>query len=274
MESKDSTELKKVKPNLTNFRIFLTFMKGDTRISDAFRWSFSIDAKITSIGILYEEVLTQIPKCLEEFRQTEERGFGEAKESLILSTKFENFLNSIYALCENLSNIVHQLYRNKVPMRFDDQRKKLLKNRTIDAEYSGIVEKIDWYDEVHSLRSEATHFLSGLIGIPSPTQLGYYNFTKSQGVTKEIKITDIEKFTKELYHNVMIFVSSYGDHFVKIIEQDSIISQICYIVPKVGIGCRKISLRDAVNGQAGICATPNFDCPKKSSCQARQKRSI
>ena len=120
VDSKNSTELNKIKPNLANLRIFLTFMKGDNRISDAFRWSFSIDAKITSIGILYEEVLAQIPKCLEDIRQTEEIGFGDTIEMQILSTKFEGLLNSIYALCENLSNVVHQLYHNRVPMRFDD----------------------------------------------------------------------------------------------------------------------------------------------------------
>jgi hypothetical protein len=249
-------------------------MKGDNRISDAFRWSFSIDAKITSIGILYEEVLAQIPKCLEDIRQTEEIGFGDTIEMQILSTKFEGLLNSIYALCENLSNVVHQLYRNRVPVRFDDQKKRFLEKRNIDAEYSAILEKIDWYDKVHSFRSEATHFLSGLIVISSPTHLGYFNVTKSKGASMEIRIDNIEKFTKELYHDVRAFLSNYGDHLVKIIEQDSVISQICCIVPKVGIGCRKISLKDAVNGQAGICATPDFNCPKKNNCQARQKRSV
>jgi hypothetical protein len=112
------SSVSETREKLANLRLLLDFMKGDSRIADAFRWSYSIDAKMIAIGILYEEILSQIPKCFKEFKQAEEGGVGDSLQCFILSTKYEFFLNSIYALCENLSNVVYQLYRSKVKLRF------------------------------------------------------------------------------------------------------------------------------------------------------------
>lgn len=113
------------KPNLRNFKLLLFFMKGDSRIPDAFHWGFSVQAKVNAVGILHEEVLSQIPKCCNELEVAEKAGMGEAIQCLILAIKYEVFLNSIYALCENLSYLVHYLCRKKVPLRFKDQKKEI-----------------------------------------------------------------------------------------------------------------------------------------------------
>ena len=52
----------------TNFRLLLKFLKGDNRVKNSFRLSMSIHSKTNAIKILGEEVLLQIPKCLEEYR--------------------------------------------------------------------------------------------------------------------------------------------------------------------------------------------------------------
>jgi len=37
------------------------------------------------------------------------------------------------------------------------------------------------------------------------------------------------------------------------------------------LGAKRISLREYLNNESGICHTINFDCPKKDSCEARKK---
>ena len=261
------------KPDMSNFRLFLSFIKGDSRIPDAFRWSFSIDAKVNAVGILHEEVLLQIPKCMAEIRASEEEGVGEIVQSIILAIRYEVFLNSIYALCENLSYLVHHLHGKTVPRPFRAQRQRFLQYTELDSEYAKVLEQSKWYDEVNAMRTEATHFLSGMITISRPSQLGYFNVPKDprEGAPKEIQIADVEKHVKDVYLGVLTFLSMFGNHFVTMINQDSRVAQICYIIPRVGIGGRLISLREHLNGQPGVCQTPLFDCPNKNSCKARNK---
>jgi hypothetical protein len=271
MDSKESIELKKVGV-FNSLGIFLEFMKGDSRISDAFRWSFSIETKIMAIGILNTEVISQIPKCIEDMQSFEKTKASSYLPYLILSIKYEVFLNSIYAICENLSNVVYQLYRGKVPLGFRDQKKRFLLDKSIDSPYSLILENTDWYDEVNSMRSEAIHFLSGIITFSSPTELGYINIPKNnrKGAQHNIRIQDVEKHTRGIYFSVRTFVSEFAKHFLTVLEQDNSIIHTCHIIPNSGAGYKKISLNEFLKNEAGICQTPEFQCPEKDSCRARK----
>jgi hypothetical protein len=75
------------------------------------------------MDIMYQEVLQQIPKSIEEMVKIKEVGIGTGLESLILSMKYEVFLNSIYSLCENLSIVAHYLHNRRLPLHFHDQKK-------------------------------------------------------------------------------------------------------------------------------------------------------
>jgi len=56
------TILHRQDPTLPKIDLLLLFMKGDSRIPDAFGWSVSIRTKMNIVSILFDEVLEQIPK--------------------------------------------------------------------------------------------------------------------------------------------------------------------------------------------------------------------
>jgi hypothetical protein len=258
------------KPDLQKFELFLGFLKGDARVPDAFRWSLSIGTKKSAMRILYEEVSIQIPKCFDELKEIREKGFGSGIECLKLALKYEVFLNSVYALCENLSSVVHYLYPSKtLPQKFRKQKIRFLKDPSLDSGYSKILMGTSWYDEVSAIRSEATHYLSGFIVISSPTELGYFNVPKSE--KKDVSINDVEEHIKRIYGDVLAFLSLFGKHFVTIINQDSPIALPCLRTRDGLLGVKSISLREYLNNEPGICQTIALDCPEKDSCEARKK---
>lgn len=213
----------KSKEDLRNFDILLAFLKGDPRVPDGIRWYFSISNKLTAIEILRKDVLEQIPKCLAEQRSIEEKGYGQGTEALILGIKYEVFLNSIYALCENLGYVAHCLLNRKLPEHFHKQKKKLLKTEGLEPTYSKILAKTTWYDEIHTMRTQSTHYLSGLITFSSVTAVGYFNMPKVEGGTppSEIHIQNVEEHVNQIFADVLSFLSSFGNYFIGLINQEN-----------------------------------------------------
>jgi len=273
--SEDYIILHKQDPKLPKIRLFILFMWGDNRIPDGFNWSLSIDSKIKAVDVLFNEVLSQIPKCFEELEEIRKRGFGGGVECLKLAIKYEVFLNSIYSLCENLSRIVAYLYRERnLPQSFNAQRNRFLKKPDIDPDFTKILANITWWDEVHSIRSESVHYLSGFITISSATELGYFNRPQSRrnGAPTSILIDNIEKHIRQLYNNVKEFLLEFGEHFIKNINQDAYIALPCLRTSSGLIGIKGISLKGYLNNDAGICLTPDFDCPLKETCGAHREQ--
>ena len=221
---------------------------------------------------MFKEVEMQIPLCIKELEEGEKEGYTEGIECLKLALKYEVFLNSIYALCENLSRIVAYLYsEHSLPHGFREQKERFLGKHDIDPVYSKILEEFtSWYLEVHSIRTESTHFLSGFITI-SESKIGYFNTPKSKrkdSPKKEIQISDIEKHIKQVYERVIAFLSEFGKHFINVIDERAKIALPCLITSSGYMGVRQISLRGYKAGEAGICLTPKMDCPLKESCEA------
>ena len=73
-----------------------------------------------------------------------------------------------------------------------------------------------------------------------------------------------------MYDNVWVFLFAFGDHFIKIVNQDSCIALPCIRSSSGLIGTKSISLRGYLNNDAGIYLTPTFDCPLKDSCKAHR----
>jgi hypothetical protein len=253
--------MRKQESNFYKLRLFLKFLKGDDRVPDAFDWSLSIQNKISVMQILYKEVIDQLPKCFDELKEIKQKGFGSGIESTKLAVKYEVFLNSIYALCENLSRL-----------SFREQKARFLEDLNVDSVYSEMLKTTSWYDEVRAIRTEATHYLSGFITISSPTELGYCNVPKSKRkrTPKAISINDIEKHIEGIYNNVLEFLSFFGNHFITVINQDVSVVLPCLVVSGL-IGAKKISLKEYLNDESGVCYTPKLDCPAKDSCKARKK---
>jgi hypothetical protein len=259
------------KSKLEKFNLLLQFMNGDRRIPDAFRWGLSIHNKRIAMEILYREVVAQIPKCSCEMKQAEEGSQGIYRECIILAIKYEVFLNSIYSLCENLSNVVRYLYPSKnLPQHFREQKSRLLQDQSIDPDYTGVLSSTRWYDEIHGMRSETTHYLSGLIVISSSTKLGYFNVPKGtrKDSPKDIRIQDIEGHIEQVHSDVLTFLNLFGNHFIKVIDRENQIPQVCQSISMKIIGARRISLREHLNHESGICLTTKNPCPERDSCEA------
>ena len=160
--------------------------------------------------ILRKETLEQIPRCKEEQRILEAQGYSEGLESAKLAIKYEVFLNSIYCLCENISQVTRYLFRPNanLPIGFNKQKVFFLKHSIIDAAYSATLKETFWYDEVHGMRTEATHYLSGFVVNPSVTGFGYFNIPKSEkaDASQKIEVDDIEGHVNQLFANVIAFV--------------------------------------------------------------------
>src|SRR3990172_784826 len=127
--------------SLENFKLFCQFLGGEKRIPNALLWSFSIWGRATTgLSVLYKEVLEQIPKCSEEWKEFERKKYGGRTESLILALRYEIFLNFICSLCNNLGFVVYSLYRSKsLPQGFNEQRSRFLEDNSIDSAYSEIL---------------------------------------------------------------------------------------------------------------------------------------
>jgi hypothetical protein len=256
---------------LKNYNLLLKFLKGDSQVPDGMRWHFSIQSKLAAIEILRTDVLRQIPKCLTEEKCIREKGYGDGIEARILAIKYEVFLNSIYALCENLSYIAWCLLDKKVPRHFNDQKKLAKADKLLDPNYGKLLSSSSWYDEIHLMRSESTHYLSGFITYANGTQVGYYNVPKSKRGThvSKIQIDNIEEHVNHLFADLLLFLAACGNYFITIIRSEFRVSQVC-LYYKGLLGAKMISLKEFLNNEPGECQTQAFDCPQKNSCKARK----
>jgi len=256
---------------LKNYNLLLKFLKGDSQVPDGMRWHFSIQSKLAAIEILRTDVLRQIPKCLTEEKCIREKVYGDGIEARISAIKYEVFLNSIYALCENLSYIAWCLLEKRVRRHFNEQRKLAKADKLLDLGYSKLLSASSWYDEIHLMRSESTHYLSGFITYTNESQVGYYNEPKSEKVTpvSKIQIDNIEEHVNHLFADLLLFLAAFGNYFITIIRSEFRVSQVC-LYYKGLLGAKMISLKEFLNNEPGECQTQAFDCPQKNSCKARK----
>lgn len=257
--------------NDSNFNLFIDFLQVmDCTVPDAFRWSWAIRLKVVKMHTAYEDILRQIPVWYADHEEMKKKGIGSSKEGNILALRYETFLHTVYSLCESLSRITACFYPNLSP-GFRKQKNELLGNKnTTDPEYAKILESVTWYDEVHAIRSEATHFLSGFIIISKDGEPGYFNTPKSmrkealQNISKE----SIEKHILEIYRNIDIFLTQFGDHFIQKIDADKKIAKMCLLNGEKYMGAREFTLNDVRNKKPGNCHLPHYQCPIRHSCEA------
>jgi hypothetical protein len=257
------------KSNLKEYTLFYKFLNGEKRLPNPIFWSFTIAGKTTAISILYEEVMSQLTKAAQEVKKLKELKIGDYKELLILQIKYEVFLNSIYSLFESLSFVLYNIYRtNNVPQRFNDQKARFLELRNINSEYSKLLETTDWYEEVHSIRSQSTHFLSGFVVLFGEIELGYSNIPigKRKGTPEKLSIASIEEHIKGVKEKFTDFIAQFGKIFVKVIDQDSKVTYVCLSPKNDVIGHLSISLQEYSKGEEWKCEVP-IGCPNRGLCK-------
>jgi hypothetical protein len=157
-----------------------------------------------------------------------------------------------------------------VPEHFHDQRKKLLKDPSIEPEYSKILQNTPWYDEVHTIRSEATHYHSGMTTFSRDGQPGYFNQPIRANNIDRIDIDEIERHLPQVQKGVDEFLIALGDYFIKFLDQDKTIQIPCmYSNSSRILGIRLLTIREQLNKMPGKChAMMGSDCPLKDRCRA------
>jgi hypothetical protein len=237
---------------------------------DAYQWSMAIGRKSLKMHFAYEDVFRQIPIWSADNEEMHKKGIGSSKEGIILALRYETFLDSVYSLCESLSRVTACFYP-QLSHGFRKQKNELLdQKRPIDLQYAKILESVTWYDEVHAIRSEATHFLSGFITISKNGEPGYFNTPKSvrKGTLPKISKDSIEKHLLEIYQNIDVFLTQFGDHFIQKIDKNKKIVRICLLNGEKYMGARELSLNDIIGKKPGICHLPLYQCPIRNSCEA------
>ena len=244
-------------------------------------WPMSIRDKIKAIFVLSQEVKTQYEKAIQEKNEIEKNGHGNSTESTLLLIRFETMLNAIYSLCDNLAFIGYKLHPG-IKRSFNEQWKKIRKSETYHPEYSkylNILKRADWYEILHDMRSESTHYLNGFVYHP-PTGLGvlYKNMEHLDNTEKSDKKIDIEnilEYTDSLLTKLDGFLEEYGKyHLENFIDEKYTIFRPCLIPNPEGkgflAGGRNITLSEYLKKQPGKCIN-NFECPNRECCPAYQK---
>jgi hypothetical protein len=257
--------------NLSNFDLFLDFFQvTGTDVIDSYRWSGALRLKVEKMHTAYEDVLRQIPIWQADHVLMQKRGIGSSKEGNILALRYETFLHSVYSLCETLSRVTVRFYPT-LSHSFREQKNELLgKKNSVDPQYAKILESVGWFDEVRAIRSEATHFLSGIITISKNGEPGYFNTPKNkrEGSLQEISKESIEKHISEIYQNVATFLTQFGDHFIQKIDSSKKIAKPCLLNGEKFMGAREFTLNDVRNKTPGICHLPLYECPVRHMCDA------
>jgi hypothetical protein len=255
--------------------------KFQKEIHRKYYWPMSIRDKINSIFVLSQEVNSQYEKALQAKNEMEEKGYGTSSESTLLLIRFETMLNAIYSLCDNLAFIGYKLHPG-IKRSFNEQWKKIRKSDTYHPEYAdylNILKRADWYEILHDMRSESTHYLNGFV-YHSPTGLGilYKNMEhldNTEESDKKIDIENILEYTNSLRAKLDGFLEEYGKyHLEHFIDEKHTIFHPCLIPNPDGkgflAGGRIISLSEYLGKQSGKCIK-NFECPNRTCCPAYEK---
>jgi len=280
----------------SSFSIFLEFFPNlncfkeihendeSKEIQRKYNWRGSLHTKINAVSVLYEEVQSQYNKALLAKEEMEKQGLGTGLESTLLLIKFETMLNSVYSLCDNLAFIGQRLHPG-LKRSFNDQRKsiqKYKKRHPEHSEYLDIIGSAEWYEILHTMRSESTHYLPGFV-FHSQTGLGilYQNMEhldNSKEPDKKIEIENILDYSNTLLVEINKFLERYGKyHLTKFLTENNTTFHPCIfpnpLGPGFSVGGRVITLSEYIKKLPGKCQYRDIPCPNKENCPAYLKNS-
>ena len=233
---------------LSKLQLFLTFIKGDKRCSPQYRdeqkregipigdldfpllrYTSSLKTRLEMLTILRNEIHNLNEKAIEEMKITQEQGFGTNEMGLILTVYYESFLNQIYNIMENLAKINLFMFDAKNPShKFSKQIDKIKKgNLKFHPEYDKIIkEEMDWYDEVHRIRSNTNHFMVGMNVFGQSDneefipQYMNYNLSKRTSDTDFKMERDISKDAENFYNSALKILNKISEVYIEKMEKD------------------------------------------------------
>lgn len=265
------------KMDVSKLQLFLTFIMADKRCLPEFteklkrkipgskldfplfRYRFSLENRLRMLTILRENIHKLNKEAIEEIERTREKGSGTNEKGLTLTVYFESFLNQIYNIMENVAKINFFMFdANKDPPHdFSGQMKQIKKgNLTFHPEYDRLIkEEMDWYEEVHRIRSNTNHYLVGT-NVFGRAENGewipqYMNFNISDRFpNKDLKIErNILKDTVFFYDSTIKILNKISEAYIERMDKE----KPC-LVPFVGkdeIEFRELSFTEYMSGQKG-----------------------
>jgi hypothetical protein len=261
------------KNDFNEFDLLVKFLStSESPIPNVFDFALSIRNKYVAVVLSYNEVLNQITRWNKELEEIKSAGFSLGIQGILLAIKYEIYLNSIYSLCENLSFLITKFYQQGLSPRFNKQKEQFLNDKkSIDQVYSEILKETEWYNEVHSIRSEATHFLSGIVFISDsnePSYLTRETYNQRKCAPKNINVESVKAQIENIQNNLEIFLDRYSKHFKEMkFNKYTPISELCIRTEEGKLGYRSITLDDYLNGRPRKCISIEFNCPHQGQCK-------
>jgi len=262
------------------FLVFFTNLKFNKpekipiKNNETYDWKTSLRMKVNAVYLLSNEVNSQYNKALIANEELEIKGIISDLESTLLLIKFETLLNSVYSMCDNLAFVDQKLHPG-IKKLFNEQRKNISKYRVKYPEYSeylDLIERTEWYDTLHTMRSESVHYLPGFV-YHSSTGLGilYQNMVHSKD---RIEIDNINEYVTDLISHLNKFLEKYGEYHLKqFINERHETYFPCWIPKGAGflVGGRVLTFFEYLNKLPGRCTALDVPCPNRKNCPAYQK---
>ncbi|WP_317137481.1 hypothetical protein [Methanochimaera problematica] len=283
----------------TDLELFLRYFPIQfSHIKDATNWSQTIQDKYNAIRIAFEELKNLIDIYWKEY--CDDIKIRSTQYLIALTLKYETFMNCIYSFCESLAMIIKLIYpKMNLTSKFSKLRSEILSEKImIDDDFCHLMKITDWYDEVHWIRTEATHSLFGFLFFSKDGKPGYLNqiYNKRKGVPSNKNVDNIKdhiKFEKDtvsgrvkieidnidnhidiIFSEFNKFLFEFGKIGLKLINFDLQNVDICFQNSiTYQIGTKLITINDIKNDQPGICTKLYDECPMKNYCKAYTKAS-
>ncbi len=263
---------------LSKLQLFLTFIKADKRCSPQFmeepkrkgipvgeldfpllRYTFSLENRLRMLTILRNDIHNLNKEAKEEMKRTQEKGSGTNEKGLILTVYYESFLNQIYNIMENLAKINFFMFDANITPKhgFSDQMKKINKGKLkFHPDYDKLIkEEMDWYIEVHQIRSNTNHYMVGM-NVFGRADDGewipqYMNFNISDRFSdSDFKIKrNILRDTEFFYNSTIKILNQISEIYIERMEKE----KTCAVpfFEKDGIEFREISYNQFIAGEKG-----------------------
>ena len=266
------------KMKLSKFQLFITFIKADKRCSPQFmeepkrkgipvgeldfpllRYTFSLENRLRMLTILRNDIHNLNKEAIEEMKRTQEKGSGTNEKGLILTVYYESFLNQIYNIMENLAKISLFMFDANINPKhgFSDQMKKINKGKLkFHPDYDKLIkEEMDWYMEVHQIRSNTNHYMVGMNVFGRANDGGwipqYMNFKISDRFSdNDFKIErNILRDTEFFYNSTIKILNQISEIYIERMEKE----KTCAVpfFEKDGIEFREISYNQFIAGEKG-----------------------
>ncbi|MFA4876566.1 MAG: hypothetical protein WC586_04065 [Methanoregula sp.] len=266
----------------SKFNAFLDFMPiVYPNFLNIIRWRESIRTKMRIISLLSKDIFQQYQLTVDQKEKDKLEGYGDGIAASLLLIRFENYLNAVYSLLNNLAYI-GQISHKGLAHQFNTQRERASNYRKKYprySEYLDLIENCQWYDQLHAMRTDATHFLEGFVYY-TDDGLGILYFDKEPKEFNndvKLKIEDIRIYTEQNIKDLSDFLDCFGEYYLtKYCNNESSIPLACPILVVNGksffSGFRSVTYEEYQNKNIGRCMSKDPTCKFKDFCPARQAK--